>query len=234
MSKSAVGRIRVDGSERGLVLVGDLPPSSFAYFDRDWLPAPGQLVPSLLVLADGSLSWCGGPPIKAPRRVDPDAAAALVLLAIAEEAAAPVEGLAPASVEVSGTGLIARRVRALLRNGATAASTSLSASEVPRAIVELTGDAAAILDATRRVADSGLVVLAGETLDSVPMNLYPDVHVRGLTLVGISAPLEAADALFGRTRVDDRVIDWSRASLVRVRTGDSLPLGAPWFVLSSS
>jgi hypothetical protein len=232
MSKSHVGMTRLDGNERDLVLVGNLPTGSFAYFDRDWLPGPGQPVPSLLVQADRSLSWCGGPPIKTPSRVDPDTAAALVLLTVAHEAAAAVEDLAPESVEVSGSGLIARRVRAVLRNGATTATESFSTSEAPRAIVEATGGTAAILDATRRVADSGLVVLAGETFDRVPMNLYPDVHVRGLTLLGVSPPLEEADATFGRTRVDGRVLEWSRASLVRVQKGDSLPLDAPWFVLS--
>jgi len=107
-------------------------------------------------------------------------------------------------------------------------------SAAPEAIVEATGDAAAILDATRRVADSGLVVVAGETLHSLPMNFYPDVHFRGLSLLGVSPPLEEADAIFGRTRVDALVIEWSRASLVRVKTGDPLPLNAPWFVLSGS
>jgi hypothetical protein len=114
MSKSHVGMIRVDGNERDPVLVGNLPTGSFAYFDRDWLPGRGQPVPSLLVHADGSLSWCGGPPIKTPSRVDPDTAAALVLLTVAHEAAVAVEDLAPESVEVSGSGLIARRVRAVL------------------------------------------------------------------------------------------------------------------------
>ena len=221
--------IRVDRNESGLVLVGNPPTGSFAYFDRDWLPAPGQPLPSLLVLA-GMLSWCGEPPIKAPGSLEPDTAAALVLLAVAQEAATAVEDLAPESVEVRGSGLIARRVRALVRNDATAASQSFSTPEMPRAIVETTGDPAAILDATRRVANLGVVVLVGETLDSVQMNLYSDVHVRGLTLLGVSPPLDSTE-VFGRVPVDDRVIQWCRARLVRVQTGVSLAPDAPWFVL---
>lgn len=106
--------IRVEVDERGPVLVEDLPPGSFAYVDRDWLPASAQPVPSLVIQSDGALTWCGGPPMNARNRPDPDTAAALVLLAVAQEAAAAVEDLAPESVEVSGAGLIARRVRTLV------------------------------------------------------------------------------------------------------------------------
>ena len=106
--------IRVAVDERGFVLVGRLSPGSFAYLDRDWLPASGQPAPSLVIQPDGALSWCGEAAVNAPSRADADTTAALVLLAVAQEAAAAVEDLAPESVEVSGAGLIARRVRTLV------------------------------------------------------------------------------------------------------------------------
>ena len=70
-------------------------------------------------------------------------------------------------------------------------------------IVETTGDPGTILDAIRRVADLGIVVLVGETLSRrfriKPLSGRP---CAGLTLLGVSPPLQSADAAFGKTRVD--------------------------------
>lgn len=55
----------------------------------------------------------------------------------------------------------------------------------PTLIVERSGRPEAILAATRRLADGGRLVLAGDTPDGrLDIDLYPDVHRRGLTLVG--------------------------------------------------
>jgi hypothetical protein len=226
--------IRAEVNENGVVLVGDLPSDSFAYLDRDWLPESAGPAPSLVFQPPGVLTWCGGAPVDGPTRADPDTTAALVILAIAQEAAAPVEDLPPSSVEVNGFGLIAMRVRTLVGKNVEDVSERPSA-ERPRAIVETTGEPGAILDATRRVADLGIVVLVGETLDRrVQIDLYPDVHVRGLTLLGVSPASQLAQATFGRTHTDDRAVQWCRDSLARVEPGGSLPRDAAWYVLSGS
>ena len=64
------------------------------------------------------------------------------------------------------------------------------------------------------------------------MNLYPDVHARGLTLVGIAPPLQRPEALFGQSDPDDPLVVRCRESLVHVDTGTPLPLGAAWYRIS--
>jgi threonine dehydrogenase-like Zn-dependent dehydrogenase len=80
-------------------------------------------------------------------------------------------------VEVIGVGRKADELRETLgrRDG----------NDRPHVIVETTGDPDAIVDATRRVADDGTVLLAGPGGGEVAINLYADLHARGLTLIGI-------------------------------------------------
>ena len=134
---------------------------------------------------------------------------------------------------MNGTGLIARRVRRLVGKNAGEVRDFSSRSERPQAIVEATGEPGKILDATRRVADRGTVVLVGETLGRrVQLNLYPDVHLRGLMLVGVSPPLQTGEAALVETPVDDLAIQWAGECLVRVEPGVPLPLDALWYLLS--
>jgi hypothetical protein len=60
----------------------------------------------------------------------------------------------------------------------------------PGTIVDLTGDPENVAAATRRLRDLGTLLLAassgGRSLD---LDLYPDVHLRGLRVVG--APLDS-------------------------------------------
>ncbi|MGH9062435.1 MAG: hypothetical protein ACRD0L_00370, partial [Acidimicrobiales bacterium] len=59
-------------------------------------------------------------------------------------------------------------------------------------IVDTTGRPAVVVGATCRLADLGTLVLAGEWLGSpMPIDLYRDVHRRGLRLVGVGRPLPA-------------------------------------------
>ena len=73
----------------------------------------------------------------------------------------------------------------------------------PAAIVDTTGDPAGIAGGLARVDDLGTVVLAGPVPEGpVALDLYADVHVRGLTVVGVApdggggapAGVEPADA----------------------------------------
>ena len=167
----------------GTVVEGDLPDGASAYFDRDWISdaAPGPL-PAIVRLGR-TLRWGDGREVAA---ADADAAAFSALAAIAHEAAESVLEFAPELIEVSGSGLVAREVRHLLRLEILGED----ARERPVAIVDTTGDPKVIEDATRRVADLGKLVLAGESLGRpFPLNLYSDVHTRGLELIGIGPPL---------------------------------------------
>jgi threonine dehydrogenase-like Zn-dependent dehydrogenase len=204
-----------------------LAPGTAAYVDRDWLPALSQTVPSLTVAADGSLAWCEGPSAKAPGVADPDTAAALALLSVAREAAAAVAGLPRGSVEVAGNGLIAHLVRALVGDSAT------RSAERPRAVVDVIGDPAVIVDATRRVADLGTIVLVGEALGRrAEMSLYADVHLRGLTLVGVAPPLQDVVYPVTENEADDLLLESCRGSLVHVRNGSLVPSDATWYRVS--
>jgi threonine dehydrogenase-like Zn-dependent dehydrogenase len=83
-------------------------------------------------------------------------------------------------VEVTGERELARELGEALRSRKPG-----PAEAPPAAIVETTGEPDAIAAALRRVADLGIVVLTGPPPpDPVALDLYADLHVRGLTLVG--------------------------------------------------
>jgi threonine dehydrogenase-like Zn-dependent dehydrogenase len=86
-------------------------------------------------------------------------------------------------VEVLGTGEFADQLRTALGERCAVRETDLR----PAVIVELTGRAQSVADALRRVADLGTVVLAGPAQPApVQLDLYSDVHVRSLTVIGVS------------------------------------------------
>jgi threonine dehydrogenase-like Zn-dependent dehydrogenase len=106
-------------------------------------------------------------------------------------------------------------------------------AEHPQAVVDATGDPAVIVDATRRVVDLGTVVLVGEALGrTVEMNFYPDVHVRGLTLVGVASPLQQPESSAVRTD-EDPLIAWCHESLVRVTSGAVGPPASAWYAVTA-
>jgi hypothetical protein len=85
-------------------------------------------------------------------------------------------------IEVTGSGALAAEIRAKL--GADAA-----ADDVPGTILETTGEIAEIERAFARVRDLGTVVLVVDLEeDAPPVDLYRDVHVRGLTVIGVPDP----------------------------------------------
>lgn len=219
--------IRAEITERGVILAGAVAPGTFAYVDRDWLPAVSGTVPSLTVSADGTLAWCDGPSAKLPGAADPDTAAARILLSVARHAAAAVADLSPGSIEVIGSGLIAHLVRVLVGDD------SVRSAEHPGAVVDATGDPAVIVDAARRVADLGTVVLVGEPLGRrVEMNIYEDVHMRGLTLVGVASPFHQPESPVVPAD-EGPLMAWCHESLGRVGSGTVVPAGSAWYAVAA-
>jgi threonine dehydrogenase-like Zn-dependent dehydrogenase len=217
--------IRADVTENEVILIAALPQGSAAYVDRDWIPVSSGPVPAITVAADAALAWCERAPVPAPGAIDPDTAAALALLAVAQDAAG-VERL-PGTVEVTGNGLVAAQVRALVGDDVRAAGV-----DRPTAMVDTTGDPAVIGDATRRLADLGTLVLVGESVGSMTtLNLYQDVHQRGLTLVGVAPPLQRA-TFQAAIESDDRLLESCREMLVEVASGAPLPLDGAWYRVS--
>lgn len=85
-------------------------------------------------------------------------------------------------VEVVGEGKLAEEVRLLLG----AALQQDPAAAPPTGVVVATGDPAAVAAALVRVDDLGTVVLAGAApREPAVLDLYGDLHVRGLVLVGV-------------------------------------------------
>ncbi|MEA2282213.1 MAG: hypothetical protein QOK21_2820 [Solirubrobacteraceae bacterium] len=86
------------------------------------------------------------------------------------------------TVAVEGDGPRAGALRSLL------AVRLANAGQRPAVIIETTGEEAAIQRALAAVDDLGTVVLAGPApARDFPLDLYPDVHLRGLTLLGVGA-----------------------------------------------
>ena len=200
--------IRTHAEGGGAVLEASLDPGAVAYLDAEWLlPATGRALPHVLVAPDGSLRWGEhATPGVGPER-DPDLASGLVLLAVAREAInaareaidAARPGPGNGSVDVIGSGVVASYIREALPRSAD------TTTEAPTVIVDTTGDPSAIIEATRRLATLGTLVLAGEAREpGFPMNLYPDLHVRGLHVIGVAPPLfdgrdDGTDALLPET-----------------------------------
>jgi hypothetical protein len=148
------------------------------YLDADWVAAGG---PAIVV--DGDSIRCGeGPAVEIPpeRRDDPDALAAAALRAVAAEAVSRVPGHV-GGVKVLGEGLVAAEARRLL--GARAGESSAY-------VIDATGDPDAIAGALGGLDDHGTLVAAGPLGERpFPINLYSDIHLRGLRLVGVAPPL---------------------------------------------
>lgn len=100
-------------------------------------------------------------------------------LADAAIAALPPDG----HIDVTGDGELAATLRSRL-----AARAARDADVAPAAVIETTGAPAAIAAALARLDDLGTLVLAGPPApEPVALDLYADLHVRGLTVVGIAA-----------------------------------------------
>ena len=145
-----------------------------AWIDADWL-RDGRAVAAIAV-HDDRILLPGGATLATAGR-EPEELSIAVLASLAGRAASVARGLG-GPVEVRGRGLVAAFVRILL-------GVEDEAPGRPAVIVDTVGGARAVADATQRVADLGALVLAAPTEDSIALDLYPDVHLRGLTLAGV-------------------------------------------------
>ena len=213
--------VELDGA---IGLTVDLPAGAVAFVDADWLTSePGRVVPAIVV-EGGTARFAEGDPVPVENGVGPNQAAGRALGRVAEEAAAAAEGLRP--VEVWGTGAVAAAAAALLGVATGLPGGDPAPDARPRAIVETTGNPAAIAEATQRLADLGTLVLVGEPLGRpLPLNLYPDVHSRGLVLVGVRPPLAAPGS-------DAKKPAPELPTPAPTRPGSPLQEGARWFRLA--
>lgn len=83
----------------------------------------------------------------------------------------------PPPVEVAGIGSLADQLREQLH-------ASGSGGGQPGTVVDTTGDPEQLERVMQRVDDLGMVILSGPPLpDRATIELYADVHVRGLTVI---------------------------------------------------
>jgi hypothetical protein len=196
------------------MFVGDLGGGE-AYVDADWLSGVAAGSAAALLVRDNSLTstWDGQTLSLAASRADERVVAeALVHVAVA----AAAEARSAQRPFVSGRGFVAETTRELL--GAQ------DAAETPDLIVETRGDPASLVESTQRVADLGVVVLAGvPSVDPFRFDLYPDVHVRGLHVVALPLVLELVQGSTGAQR---------RRQPVHVRLGEPIA-DAHWYRITS-
>lgn len=181
------------------------------YVDADWM-------------SGGSPLWSLSIPTDASRpEGDPDREAGSALLGVAMAAAGELEGLPAHRIEVIGTGFIAGALRRLC--GAAARPPM----DRPAAVVDTTGDPERLRDAIRRLDDLGTLILAGvQGEQGFELDLYPDIHLRGLRIVGV--PPARVDA--SAPAVPDDAIAYLEAEPpAPIRAGEPLP-SAAWYRLN--
>jgi hypothetical protein len=180
-----------------------------AYVDADWISGSSSSAAALVVPANGD---------------EADRIAGRALIAVALRVVEALAAVAPERIDVTGSGFVAGAVRRLLG----AAMPAPGPDERPAGLVETSGDPERVLAATGRLEDMGVLVLAGEPGDRVVrLDLYRDVHLRGLQVVGV--PPARPDVLpsdLGAAAAD--YLDAERP--VTVRAGEPLPR-ASWYRL---
>lgn len=165
---------------QGLRLAQALVPGWSAYVDADWIPTqePGLAV-ALLRGPDGTLTFAGST-VTAPDDVPADQAAAAVFDAVVRSVVEIAAASGGTTVDVVGRGMIASRIR-----NAVGAVTGTGPVDV---VVVATGAPTDIRAALARLRDHGTLVLAGHS-GPMSLDLYPDVHRRGLNVIGAPHPL---------------------------------------------
>lgn len=206
------GRIRIEVTEHGIKPQAGLRAGIRAYVDADWVSAATRSAVALLVPTNGTSA-----------QEDADRTAGLALLGVAQRLVDELTGVPAERIEITGTGFIAGAVRRLVGvNG------QLSGAR-PSAVVETTGDPERVLAATRRVDDMGTLLLAGESIErSIDLDVYPDIHLRGLQVVGVP-PAQLTGPSRAISEVALAYLDAERPTAVRA--GERLPRAA-WYRLS--
>jgi hypothetical protein len=211
-----------------VVLTMDIRDDAVAYIDADWIPRSRRGPVAALLVEAGSVRWDGEPPFAVPAGLDAEQAAEAVLTAVARDASDAAQDFRGQRVEVTGRGFIARRIRAMLGLGPERRTASPAR---PSAIIETTGEPECIVAATRRLVDMGTLVLVGELRDRVDLDLYPDVHVRGLQIVGVAPPL-ARGAPWNRSEAAVLAEGGTFERAQPVAAKAPLPTGASWYCVA--
>lgn len=174
-----------------IVLDAGIDAGRDLWVDADWLR--GDRVIAAIVADEARVVLPDGTALDAQGQAAEDLAIA-VLASLAARAAALARSFG-GPVAVNGRGLLGRFARLLL-------GLEDDEPEHPAVIVDTIGSAEAIGAAVHRLADLGALVLAAPTEATVSLDLYPDVHLRGLTLAGVpllenpaATPAPAPDAL---------------------------------------
>jgi hypothetical protein len=203
------GAVTLRRDDGGVVLEATLPSGHVAFVDGDAVDhSPSGPVEAIVLAGD-----------EAARRRAAHAfasAARHVVDLLRERPAGPVE--------VPGSGLLAHLIRSSLGSPAATGTTEVP----PAAIVDTSGSPALITDALRRLAELGILVLAGQSRGrDLTLNLYTDLHRRSLTIAGAPAP-----ALNGPPPEGWRlVLDPAQGEPRRVAAGTRVPPGATWYLV---
>lgn len=197
----------------------DLPLGYRAYVDADWSSSLGGGGPAIVADGSGSLMWTPseGMVVRELPVKDPDVAASRAIAWVADRATAAARACGR-DIEVTGRGATANAVRRLLAVGPT-----VRPSEVgrPAGIVLTSAGVEELVAATQRVADLGRIVIAAEFREAIAFDLYPDVHLRGLTLVGVPGPLEDDGDLEAHP-LESLILE----SLIHLEVGSPIPDGS--------
>lgn len=151
-----------------------------------------------------------------PAGPDLDRLAAGEFVATARAAAAAVRQAGSPNVEVLGDGLLGQLVRAELPAGSSAP---------PEIVVDTTGSPARIQAAVSSLPRLGQLILAAPVRPaSIALASYADLHVRGLTLLGIGwARPPASVASPGAGSADRSAVEAALGSIRRARSGVPSP-----------
>jgi hypothetical protein len=149
-----------------------------AFVDRAWL-AEGPLR-AIVVRDDGEVVGADGVTVLDGTTEPAAELGAAAMFALAEAAVRAADAAPPGDLEITGSGLLADTVRRLAAERGREGGASR-----PSAIVETTGGQQEISGALHRLSDLGILVLAVPPAEPVALDLYADVHVRGLQVVGV-------------------------------------------------
>ncbi len=162
-----------------------------AFVDREW-SLREESVPALLV-GDAEVAWWDGFDVCARHVIatkarDPQQVASDVIAALATTAVAAIADTARSHAAVTGTGVVAASMRALI--GVSAPSSRAGAGHLDDerlpAALDTTGSSEEIMGLAARLHDLGTLVMAApQTPSSGAVDLYSDLHRRGLRVVGV-------------------------------------------------